>query len=51
MLGQIERRKFFNAADDGFGHITGVEQKLVGQGQRQGFHVPAHMGKEGQATA
>jgi hypothetical protein len=38
-------------ADDGLSHITGVEQKLVRHGKRQGFHVLAHASEQGQATA
>jgi hypothetical protein len=50
VLEQIERRKLFDAANDGLGHITGVEQQLVAQDQRQGFHVFAQPGEEGQTT-
>ena len=34
VLGKIERRKLLDVADNGFSHITGVEQNLVGHGKR-----------------
>ena len=36
--------------DDSVGHIASVEQQFVGHGERQGFHVPAHLGQQRQAT-
>src|SRR5215470_11199415 len=51
VFGKIERRKLLDAADNGFSHITGIEQKLVGHGKRQGFHILTHASEEGQATA
>ena len=51
VLGKIERRKLLDVADNGFSHITGVEQQLISYAKRQGFHILAHTGKEGQATA
>ena len=46
VLGKLSEEISFDAADDGLGHITDVEQKLIGYGEWQGFHVLANAGKE-----
>ncbi len=50
MFGEIERGKSLDMADNGFGHIAGVEQQFIGQCQRQCFHVLAHFGHQRQST-
>jgi hypothetical protein len=48
-LGEIERGKSLEVADDSFGHVPGLEQSLVGQCHGQRLHVFAHARRQRQS--
>src|SRR5690349_9498928 len=50
VFGETERGKSFDVADDGFSHIASIEQRSIGQGQGQSFHVLTHFGQQHQAS-
>src|SRR3954467_457675 len=46
MLGQIEGRELLDRADDGLGHVPGIEQSFILQRYGQRLHVLADAGEQ-----
>ena len=49
VFGQFVQGKSLDVADNSFGHVTGVEQKFIGQRQGQCFHVLVPFAQQHQA--
>src|SRR4051794_37431953 len=49
MLGKVEGRELLDMADDGLGHVAGIQQGFILQRYGQRLHIPADAGEQREA--